>query len=507
MPPALLDLPQQDALLDWAANDTDAARRAYLAYRAVRVKVARVDVNEFIELVAVDEETGVAFQQSPVHEAMQAAVSSHDRCLVFAHVECGKSSQLSVYRVLWELGRNPNLRCAIFSETVSQSRKLAAQIKALIETSAALHEVFPHLRPGDRWTDTSFNVQRTIKSRDYSIRCLSLETKFLGSRFDLVVLDDILSHENTRTPEQRAGVERWYRANVVGRLTRNARVIAVGTPWHPEDLYHTFQRSERWVHKTFPVIDPRTGKLNWPERWPKQRIEEKVAELGPLEAARQLHCQARADDDARFRREWIEWCMERGEGRALPISLGSVPSGYFTVTGVDLGTRQHAKADLTVLFTLCVHPDRAREVLEVQAGRWSAPDIIKRIRDVHRRYQSTIFVESNAAQDFLRQFMATKASKIPVKPFETNTIKHHPVLGVEGLAIWLHDRRWIIPSVRQPDQSLRTEREIAAWIDEMLFYNPLNHTGDRLMASWIAHEGANRLVRKVGVFSSKLHNL
>ena len=36
------------------------------------------------------------------------------------------------------------------------------------------------------------------------------------------------------------------------------------------------------------------------------------------------------------------------------------------------------------------------------------------------------------------------------------------------------------------------EKSVREWVDEILYYDPVSHTGDRLMASWIAREGARR---------------
>jgi hypothetical protein len=171
--------------------------------------------------------------------------------------------------------------------------------------------------------------------------------------------------------------------------------------------------------------------------------------------------------------------------------VDSLPPGYVTYTGVDLGTRDTKKSDLTVLFTICIHPDGSREVLNIEAGRWTSPDIMAKIADVHARYKSMVLIEDAAAQDYIRQHLV-RYTAIPVFPFHTDGKKWDPILGVEGLAVEMFNSKWIIPS-----QGGRTAPEIEAWISEMLFYNPEGHTGDRLMASWFAREGARRFGRTV----------
>jgi hypothetical protein len=348
-------------------------------------------------------------------------------------------------------------------------------------------------RPGKQWSETFFTVERTVHSRDPSITVLSVDTEgTLGSRFDLVILDDVLSLKNTLTEEGRAKMEAWYKANIVGRLTRKARVVAVGTPWSPYDLYHGFEKAGgRWKVYRFPVIDPETGALNWPDRWSHERIKERSLELGPLETARQLYCQARDDEAARFKREWVEACVARGDGRAMPRFLDALPSGYRTFTGVDLGTRDTKSSDLTVLFTICLHPNGDAEVLNIEAGRWTSPDIMARVMDVHTRYKSMVLIEDTSAQDYIRQNLV-RTSAVPVFPFHTDHRKRDPIYGVEGLAVQMFNRKWIIPS-----NGGRCAPEVERWIEEMLFYNPEAHTGDRLMASWFAREGARRFSRTI----------
>jgi hypothetical protein len=163
---------------------------------------------------------------------------------------------------------------------------------------------------------------------------------------------------------------------------------------------------------------------------------------------------------------------------------------------VDLGTRESKGTDLTVLFTIVVHPNEDREILNITSGRWQGPDIVKQIFDVQARYHSIVIVESNAAQVFIQQFIASK-SAIPVKNFNTGKNKLSPEFGIESLAVELYSGKWIIPNADGV-----VHPEITAWISEMLYYSPSAHTGDRLMASWFAREGSRQ--KRVVVGTKKL---
>jgi hypothetical protein len=481
-------------IFDWAVQYPEDAILAAESLRMLRIDTARKDPNEFVEFVMRDDETEQPVRQAPIHEQFQSLASRYPRLILWSCVEAGKTTQLAVARVLFELGRNPNLRIAIVSQTFKQATKTLQQITKYIEESAELRATFPLKLM--QASATQILVERTSRARDPSVQVSSVGTgSILGSRLDLVILDDILTFENTRTPEARQHTLDWLNSTLFGRLTRNARVWAIGNAYHPEDAYHRLSANPVWHYARFPVIDPETGLSAWPDKWPASRIAFKQRELPPHEFARQMLCVARDDNEARFRRKWIEQCLDRGDGKLPAVSLRGLPPGYGTFTGVDLAVSRKRKSDLTCLFTIIVHPNGDREVLSIESGRWSGKEIISRIVDVHNRFDSIVIVENNAAQDYLRQFVAADTD-VPVRPFYTGTNKANPEFGLESLATEMSNAKWIIPSVGGKP----ADDEIAAWVQDMLYYDPNAHTGDRLMASWFAREGCRKARREVAVY-------
>jgi hypothetical protein len=404
------------------------------------------------------------------------------------------TQQIAVLRTLWLMGRNPNLRQAIISRSQEGAEKILRAIKGYIEQSDALHEVFPDLRPGSVWSDSRITVAgRRAASKDYSIIAAGIGTQgIMGSRLDRVVMDDVLDWGNSRTPSQRDMTIGWYESTITGRLVQHASVEMIGNAWHPEDLMHKLAENPVWRAFRFPVTNP-DGAPRWPARWPLTRIAAWTLENGSNEAARQLHCLARDDASARFKRAWFIECLRLGDGRSMPERLAAVPFGYKTYTGVDLGTDENAKSDLSCLFTICIWPSGHREVLCVESGHWAGPEIIRRIVDTHRRYRSIIAVESNAAQKFITQFTKVEAPDVPVRNFFTGANKADPAFGIESLAVEFERGQWVIPSAAGRPLT----KEVDAWIRGCLHYQPNTHTPDELMASWIAREAASHRVGRV----------
>ena len=104
--------------------------RQWKKARQQRASLARGDVNEFCAFVGKDAETGERIVQEPVHERFQAMADENRRLILMAHPESGKSTQIGVLRVLYLLGRNPNLRIAIVSKTAENAAKSTRAIKS-----------------------------------------------------------------------------------------------------------------------------------------------------------------------------------------------------------------------------------------------------------------------------------------------------------------------------------------------------------------------------------------
>lgn len=504
--------------------------------KAAVVARAREDFNAFVSYTLRDEETGKRVKQAWLHRKWNVLRRKHGRLVIMSHVEAGKTQQLSVALALFTLGRNPRARIAILSNTQDQAKKIVATIKSYIEKSEALREVFPELKPGAKWAENLITVERQGSIKEPSIQAFGATGKITGARLDLVIVDDVHGEDNVRTRDQRDKVHQWFYSTPMSRLSPKGRVVVIGNAWHPDDLLHRLER-EGWPTYRFPVLVDETlqqafpedelelGAPTWPERWPLRRIDllrtggEGHPAIPPTEFARAYLCISRDDHDARFKQAWMDQAKRRGEVSGFhqfvlstrdllaeeydPEELASVTKDIFDqmmapmrgdgairlYTGVDLSTGE--ARDSTVLFTICAYPNGDRRVLNIESGRWQIDEIIARILGCYQRFGSIMMVENVGTQQWLMQLL-TKHTAIPVLPMTTGKNKADPIFGVESLAAELANGKWIVPSKHNhaPD-------EAEAWIEEMLFYNPKNHTGDRLMASWFARTAAERAERGV----------
>jgi len=362
-----------------------------------------------------------------------------------------------------------------------------------IAESPELHDVFPDLKPGDKWAANSFTVQRNTIRKDPSVTAIGLTGKFLGARFDGLVMDDVDSVETVLTEDARKLTERIVRTKALSRLSEDGWAVAIGNVWDKDDLMHRLEKTG-WKAMRFPVMDKATGESNDPENFPIERIYAiRDEDQGPLEFSRLYMLEPRAEGEERFRMEWIEGALMKGkQSYLLKDGLAKVPSGCRTITGVDLGIKKKASSDPTAVVTILEIPITDKKVeyslLNIETGRWNASEIMDKIQEQQRLFNSEVWVESNGAQDLLIQLMNLGGRTYKVNSFYTGRNKYDPMFGVESIAAELATGCWTLPAW---EGTLDTaEPEVHRLCQEMHAYMPNAHTGDLLMALWIAREGA-----------------
>jgi hypothetical protein len=456
---------------------------------------ARTDSAAFASYVLRDEITGRPIRMMPQHYEWHQLLSLRSRLVLWAHIEAGKSQSCTIARTLWDLGRNPNLRCVILCRSDDLAVKTTMLLARYIngELGPEVHQVFPGLRraKGMQWTQHRFTVERTVQSRDPSVQALAVHGKIMGARVDRLRIDDILDFENAWSLTEREKLWEWYLASLPGRLSSDAEVSAVGNVWHEDDILHRFARQTKvWAAYSYPAAEQLQDKSwtsLWPERWPLDRLHRAEEEMGSFEYQRQLlNVAQRIGADSRFPVDDIKKCVQAGNGMSLVRSIDEVkniPRGCAVYAGVDMGTG--TGGDLSCIFTILVYPNGVRRVLLIESGQWKGPELVERIEQNHHRFGSIVIVESNAQQRFIIQ-MVTAGSDVPVVPFNTSKKSYLPgPLGIESMAIEMANGKWLIPSANG-----RVAPEVREWIKELMRYNPEQHPGDRLMASHFAVQGS-----------------
>ena len=469
---------------------------------AAHVERCRQNPNAFIEYAS-------GLTQASQHREWQELLGE-ERVSILGHAESGKTTQ-AVFRLLWELGRNPNLQVLVVCAAQLAAQKIVGLLRDNIDNNARVREVFPALRRGSTWGKTCLDVagHDSLVDKDFSVQGVGWNEAFLGVRSHVILCDDINADENSQTPAGREKIIKRFDEKVQTRCLDGGRIWVLGNAWDNDDLVHTVGRREGFVFRRFSVLaENENGQLSaaWPEAFPMRRIAKLRRNLPPLSFARSYLCLPLADEASRFEEAWFEAAKERGVG--FPYAPPQLPEleldmRWLVFTGVDLASgRKGAKVTQHALFTIAYQPQKFLvRVLDVQEGQWKTPELVARMQELRRRYDPVFAVEDNATQ--LLFVDSDNLVGLRVVNHTTGRNKWDDDVGVASMGLSLHAGRWIIPSTRRVDadgdEHLESAAPVERWIHDLLVFTRAGHTADTVMSSWIAVSAARNHSR--GYFS------
>lgn len=203
--------------------------------------------------------------------------------------------------MLWFLGKKPGLRCKILSDNDGNAKRRIRYIRELIVKSDLLGLVFPKLKIDEDQpnNDHQLSIVRPTLAADPSIESYGVLSSGVGSRTDLLWLDDVCSFRNVLAqPKLRLTVQDKILSEWMPTMTRDASIWSTFTPWSIDDFNALMKKdTSRWRY-----LLVRHGQADnpcisiFPELWPEERLRQELRTLGKLNYARAYLCQALSSD-------------------------------------------------------------------------------------------------------------------------------------------------------------------------------------------------------------------
>jgi hypothetical protein len=146
--------------------------------------------------------------------------------------------------------------------------------------------------------------------------------------------------------------------------------------------------------------------------------------------------------------------------------------------------------------------------VDIRIGKWTSPQTAEQIQEVFRMFQPRIiYVENNALQEALEQWMRDSAEKgsldrMPIEGYLTTKKKADPLLGLPGIEVEMKNRMWMIPG---KDFLHHTTGCGCAWcvLKEEITSYPFSATTDVLMALWFCREAVRKYIGLGSVMMTK----
>lgn len=167
-------------------------------------------------------------------EIIEKLESSSQRKLICVPRGTLKSTIACVAYPIWRLNRDPNIRILIDSELYTNSSTFLREIKGHL-SSSRVTSLFGGYR-SRIWNESEVIIkQRTKILKEATITCSGIGATKVGQHYDVIIMDDMNSPNNTANPDQAQKVVTHYRMQT-SILEPEGTLIVIGTRYSELDL-------------------------------------------------------------------------------------------------------------------------------------------------------------------------------------------------------------------------------------------------------------------------------
>lgn len=456
-----------------------------------------------------------------------------------------KSTSVSVHYPLKLIEEDRNIRILLVGNAEAQPQSFLREIKQHIERDQSYVDFAGQLKPKipEKWTDREIMISRPrVDLKDPTISTVGVGGTILSKRVDVIICDDILSPENTRTFDARQKLKQWFYEVLLPILVPGGRVIFVGTIWHPDDLLSEILKDPSWDYRRkYKAVIEWPKNMNLWEDWYKIRMEGTIeskerSDLFLQENAEQMHEGMKllwpkrvigdrafgfsfedlyliyrsnriafekayqnniiSREDQKFKEEWLERAKMRGANYRLVKEISPDQRKEFKALtgGIDLAAGEDEQDDDNAMLSLGLRRlDDMVQLLGIDRGKFTPKAWRNTISERSDGFKhDRILVESNAYQVSLKRDLAEK--NLPIAAFTTGGEKFDPYIGVESLALLFENDRIILPYDKEDPYTIALVDQL---VDELRQF-PVGHTGDTAMALWFAYTAMRDLAGKGG---------
>ena len=392
-------------------------------------------------------------QKSPAfHEDIgQRLYAPTRKNLILVFRDGAKTTLLRAFcaqRIAYDISRT------IMFVSVSQDHAIHSirWLKKAVERNGNYRDVFG-LRPGNKWTDEWIEIENAITGTIVNVLALGITGQIRGFnlddfRPDLIVADDILSDENTRTKDQREKVSDLFEGALYNSLAAqteapSAKIALLQTPFHQDDEAMRCAKDPHWNPAVYGILDAE-GKSVWETKFPTAQVYEER-------------------DSAFIRGRKRLWMREKmcvilkGENQLLDSEKlkywTEVPTDLLHFMSIDPASAESPKADENVVMCIGVK-DSDVYVLGYEASTNVMPDrCTTQFFDLAFRFPPILRagVESIAYQRILAWYIETEMRNrgiyVPIDKIQDQRKKSDKILQHIPLLL-AYGHLYIHPSMR-----------------------------------------------------------
>lgn len=297
-----------------------------------------------------------------------------------------KSTIITFAGSIQEILRDPEITIGIFSHTRPDAAKFLAQIKGELETNEELKRLYPEVlydaphKDSPLWSvDKGIVVKRLSNPREATVEAHGVvETQPVGSHFQLMIFDDLVTPASVSTPEQVKKTTLMHAlADNLGARGQNGlkRKWHIGTRYSFRDTYQELLDRKSLIPRIYPATDDGTRDGNpvllTPKAWEIVKRDQPTNVL----AAQMLQNPA-AGNEALFKREWLKFADIRPATLNIAIMC-------------DPASSRKKGSDDTVIHAWGMDVGRNRFLLDGYHHKMGLAERWQRLRDLYKKWTTT----------------------------------------------------------------------------------------------------------------------
>lgn len=328
-----------------------------------------------------------------------------------------KSAVFNVAMACWEIARNPNIRIVVCSETGKQARKFVKQAMKIIDSEWFRERFGVH--KGKDWKDGSGEFTSALRTdkhtKEPTLLAAGAGEVWTGSHWDLVIMDDVVSGENTRTAEALESMFEWF-SEILAQLDPGCRILMIGTLHHFADLYCRILKTKEMrdlFETSIHGWKNQDGSLFFPGRLTNAFIAQQKALMSSRKFACFYENKPTLDEERIFRPEYFRVI----EDRDVPLHVWTY---IFTDFAFIAEEKKKGRADRTCFWVVSLDCNRVAYVRDFYVGRWKPSDSVRIACDLWNRYQPLnmrgIVVEDTTHKELLQSLFEEMRRETFIRP-------------------------------------------------------------------------------------------
>lgn len=377
--------------------------------------------NNRIDILAV---AILGYELKPFHMHLLRFQLLHGDNLQLCYRGAGKSTICTITKTIHLLLKDPNLRILLASKTSTNAEAFLKEIKSHFEYNERLAEIFGLYydpRRVSKWDNKEIEVlPRTVRTKEASVTCVGVEGTIVSKHYDVIISDDLVDEENSRTEYMREKLKTWYYKTLDptleppdSKVEHRGEHHRLGTRYHYADLYGHLMENELENHHNIVAALNAEGQTPWPEKHSPEWFADKRKKSGIIIFNAQYQCDTEAMKGKIFQYDDCQIIEQK-----------NIPSGLKTFMGIDLAISQKDTADHFAIVVLGMDNDKNRYILDSFEGQLRFSQQTDKIKAFYKKYDPIrTCIETNQYQEAQYQELKDEDKDIRLKPVQQDKDK------------------------------------------------------------------------------------